>query len=389
MADDVYAGIVPTYLYVVHNTSNRAQQNISVIYSFTIAASSLPVALVVRYSRRFKIFALIGVVIHTAGLSLMIAMRGSTDSIFHLVASQIVIGLGGALTIALLQMAVQVSVPHAFVAQSIATFNVFPCIGNAIGAALAGAMWSGLLPGHLIQDLASSGHQNDVTNIYAEPLTWIESYPIGTAARTGVIQAYASVWRIMMIAATIICATSLFSAMCLPNLKLNDFLSAVDDEDKKQDGYGNSSDAGSRKLFGDRLFERAEQVFLSFFTHIGRKQRRRQKSDEMTPSPQEDSKDDDLLSTYKDKSQPSGSRSKEMLTATTDEAPISLMPTLRPAPIVIVDRALDEDPTPRSASPGPYTPSSLPSSPATLYRAPHSVQRPSPLARHFNDEVHM
>ncbi|UZJ51451.1 hypothetical protein CBS101457_000771 [Exobasidium rhododendri] len=261
----------PTYLYVVHNTSNRAQQNISVIYSFTIAASSLPVALVVRYTRRYKIFTLIGVVLFTAGLGLMIGLKGTSDSTFHLVASQIVIGLGGALTIALIQSAVQVSVPHAFVSQSIAALNIFPCVGNAIGAAIAGALWGNLLPGLLIKSLATTGHQSDVGTIYSEPLTWIESYPIGTTSRTAVVDAYSSVWRVMMITATVICAASIVSMMRMKNLKLNDFLSVAEEIDKAEgdDATNNTSKGGASHLFGDRLFEKLENALWKGAASVG------------------------------------------------------------------------------------------------------------------------
>lgn len=372
---------VPTYLYVVHNTSNRAQQNISVIYSFTVAASSLPVALVVRYSRRFKIFALIGVFVFTAGLGMMISLQATSGGSFHLIASQIVIGLGGALTIALIQSAVQVSVPHTFVAQSIAALNVFPCMGNAVGAAIAGALWGNLLPGRLIQQLASTGHQNELATIYAEPLTWIESYPLGTSARTAVIAAYGTVWRVMMVAATIICAASVVSTMCMKNLKLNDFLSAVEGPEKgcSSNAVGSASNEKTDKdhLFGDRLFEKVEHALWKSCARCGIK------VGEASSSNQDGAKADAVKKRpWRPFSRPSPSSSSMTVSgkAASSDAGFT-KPSLAPAPILVVDRMDDLDEglphtAPVGSSAGPFRP---------LY----SVQRSSPLARRTEGDSYM
>jgi SIT family siderophore-iron:H+ symporter-like MFS transporter len=370
----------PTYLYVVYNTSNRAQQNLSVIYSFTIAASSLPVALMVRYSRRYKIFALIGVVFFTAGLGLMISLRPSS-SIFHVVASQVIIGLGGAMTIAPIMAAVQVSVPHALVAHSIAAINVFPCLGNAIGAAVAGALWSNTLPGNLIKDLASSGHQNEVHNIYSEPLTWIESYPLGTSARTGVIEAYSTVWRLLMVTATLVCAASALSTMCMKNIVLNDFLSTAEEMDKRSGNLGDeTSGVSKQRLFGDRMFEKVEDALWRVFSRFGSSKTTRRTSDAVSGIAIPDGNSAyqsrwGFLTSRKAKPSSSGlgcgldvkvGKEKEDMAF----SPADVMPPFGLAPILVIDRADDDE-----ADGG--IPHSAPAGPSNLFRPPH----PSPLRR--------
>jgi SIT family siderophore-iron:H+ symporter-like MFS transporter len=377
-AHAIMISFFPTYLYVVHNTSNRAQQNLSVIYSFTVAASSLPVALMVRYSRRYKIFALIGVVLFTAGLGLMISLH-SNSTIFHIVASQVVIGLGGAMTIALIMAAVQVSVPHDYVAHSIAAINVFPCLGNAIGAAVAGALWSNALPGDLIKDLASSGHTSDVHNVYSEPLTWIESYPIGTAARTGVIEAYSTVWRLLMITATVVCAASALSTMGMKNLVLNDFLSTVEESDKRGAAQGHTSNEKEEKLFGDRFFEGIEEALWRFFArHSSSKTKRNSDADDDVDTSAADgrstrkskwavfSKKTDSSTTSSNRQNMADGDKKEMASFSA----VDVMPPFGLAPILVIDRADDEE----IEGALPY---SAPAGPSNLFRPPH----PSPLRR--------
>jgi hypothetical protein len=264
-AHSVMLAYYPTYLYVVHGVSNRAQQNFSVIYSFTIAAASLPIALLVRHVRRFKVFVVLGMMIFTAGLAMMVAYNTSSATRFQIASSQVVIGLGGAMTIALIQAAVQVSVPPALVAQTIATLNVFPCMGNAIGSAVAGALWSGLLPGKLARSLSPTGHLNELATIFAEPLTWIVDHPLGSSTRTAVVNSYLSCWRVLMIVATLVCASSLLVVILVKDLRLGDGQSA----EGVQYSVNGSRDAGKRvtriqteggRLFGDRLFERFEDA---------------------------------------------------------------------------------------------------------------------------------
>jgi len=328
----------------------------------------------------------------------MIALHSTSDSGFHLIASQIVIGLGGALTIALIQSAVQVSVPHAFVAQSIAALNVFPCMGNAIGAAVAGAVWSNLLPGYLLRELASTGHQNDVGSIYAEPLTWIASYPIGTTTRTAVIEAYSIVWRLMMIIATVICATSVLSTMRMKNLKLNDFLSVVEETGKLGNGSVDADKEDKGRLFGDRLFEKVEHALWKTCARCrvkgpeGGKQDKTGGVDSSTLAALEDDAGDEkktgrsLFSLSKpgemhDSSSKGKSRAAEEVVS---DATLSTMSSLGPAPILVVDRVPDDDDdrhlVPHSAPVGP---------PSSFFRSPHSVQRSSPLARRVEGDSYL
>lgn len=255
----------PTYLYVVHGVSNRAQQNFSVIYSFTVAAASLPVALHVRYTRRYKPYAVIGVVLFTIGIGQMIAFKGTSDSAFQLAASQVITGLGGALTIALIQAAVQVAAPPAIVARTTAAFNIFPSVGNAIGAAVAGAMWSNLLPGFLARNLTTTSHLKDLPTIYAEPLTWIEEHPLGNATRSAVIVAYLSIWRLLMIVGTIMSGLSIVGVLFMQNLRLNDSLVHDDTPSKEATSFrssvGSSSLGPAPRFLGDGIFERFEQAW--------------------------------------------------------------------------------------------------------------------------------
>lgn len=392
-AHALMSAYLPTFLYVVFNTSNRAQQNISVIYSFTIAASSLPIALIVRYSRRYKIFALIGVAIFTAGLGIMIPMHAST-TIFHIVASQITIGLGGAMTISLIMAAVQVSVPSACVAQSIAALNVFPCLGNAIGAAVAGAMWSNLLPGRLIRDLASSGHSTEVHNIYSEPLTWIESYSIGTMARTGVIEAYSSVWRLMLLTATLICSTSAVSVMVMKNIKLNDFLSVIEESDKKLTKTGGEVELESEgKLFGDRLFEKVEHALWKSCVRCGLGRSKSQsdpKNGEVTSATNDNSTSKRSWNFhFKNKKQnhrySSSEDSKSSIKSGKDASSDSAESPYGLPPILIIDDSTDEQQDYGTS----HLPQSAPAGPSSLFRPPHSANRSSPLARKDDQDSYL
>ncbi|PWN41588.1 MFS general substrate transporter [Ceraceosorus guamensis] len=287
ISNTVLTAYLPTYLYVVQDTSNRAQQNISTLYSFTVALASLPVALTVRYAGRLKPFAVIGIVLFTVGLGMMVGFNGNSGTRFHIIAAQIIIGLGGAFTVAVVQSLIQVSVPHALCGQSIAVLNICINLGVAVGSALAGAMWTGLLPGYLAQELRPISGLSMLSAIFSEPLTWITEHAVSTSERTAVVAAYVRVFRYMMVAATSNCALAFAAACLLGNPKLGNTLSTVEGEDGSARSVrgesATSTDAKSINLLGDAWLARLDRVFMRASSRPGEKKKRG------TPDPSEDS----------------------------------------------------------------------------------------------------
>lgn len=263
---------LPTYLYVVKNATSTSQQNISVLYSFTYALASIPIALAVRYIRRLKFLTLIGCILLTLGFGLMLKINHTSTSLFDIVSAQVVIGLGGAFSIATIQSNVQVCVSHSLVARSISSLNIFSSIGNAIGASIAGSLWTTLIPNNLYKVL-SEEEQSQISSIFSEPLTWILDNPIGSDVRSNVIEAYHQTYNIMMVVAISICAVTIGLTLVMENPRLGDTITAVcncgDGEDEEVEGLkvypcackAKEIEGESSNLVGETLFKRVEGFF--------------------------------------------------------------------------------------------------------------------------------
>lgn len=134
---------------------------------------------------------------------------------FQIVSSQILMGIGSAVAVALVETTLQAAHPQAMHTQISASLAIFAGVGFAAGAALAGDIWTRLLPTFLMRELMSTGHARDLPSVLADPLTFIESYPIGTSTRTGIISAYTSTWRLLITVAIVIAGASFLAIFAI------------------------------------------------------------------------------------------------------------------------------------------------------------------------------
>jgi len=105
------------------------------------------------------------------------------------------------------QIAIMASVTHQEIAVALALFGLFGSIGSSIGYAIAGGLWTNILPAKLNEFLPADVKNMSAT-IYGDITLQLE-YPIGNPIRDGVIAAYADVQRKMVIAG------SCFLPLCL------------------------------------------------------------------------------------------------------------------------------------------------------------------------------
>ena len=95
-------------------------------------------------------------------------------------------GLGGGIAAVGGQLATQASVAHQDVAVATAVFLLFAEIGNAVGNAVAGAVWRARMPEVLTRNLAGLLPQADIDLIYGSAVT-AATYPFGSEIRTRII----------------------------------------------------------------------------------------------------------------------------------------------------------------------------------------------------------
>lgn len=270
---------LPTFLRVAQGSSARQQQNISSIFSFTYTLAALPIALAVRYARRYKPFIYVGALLMMAAAASMITKGGNSLTLFRIIAAFVVLGLGGAASMAIVPAIIQVDAQRRLltselpppcskssddgmdegefsskgakdacarqsasasgasaaqkdkVVSAIAAANVFSCLGSAVGSAMAGTIWSALMQSRLTDSLASAGYESQADDVYQEPLSWINSHAIGTTERTAVVEAYDGVWKVIVVSCTVCLALSVFAVAGMKPMILHDHIWSVDASD--------------------------------------------------------------------------------------------------------------------------------------------------------------
>lgn len=117
----------------------------------------------------------------------MIHSRGANSSDAELVWTQLLQGIGGGFAAICSQVSAQASVPHTDVATVTAVALLITEVGGAIGAALAGAIWTNVMPGKLDKYLAPVGVPEEQRKQLFGSILAVIQFPRGHPIREGVI----------------------------------------------------------------------------------------------------------------------------------------------------------------------------------------------------------
>ena len=117
------------------------------------------------------------------------------------------------------QVAVLAAADHNNVASVLALLGVFGNSGGAIGSSISGAIWTHSLPGAL-QRLLPEAAKADWETIY-DDLEVQLSYERGSEIRTAIQLAYGEAQSKMLIAGTVVMASSLVWMFLIRDIKLN------------------------------------------------------------------------------------------------------------------------------------------------------------------------
>ncbi|GLB36916.1 putative major facilitator superfamily protein [Lyophyllum shimeji] len=184
-----------------------------------------------RFSHRYKLILIAGLGIRLLGVGLMIHSRGANGSDAELVWTQLLQGIGGGFAAVTSQVGAQASVPHADVAMVTTMVLLITEIGGSIGSAIAGAIWTNLMPGRLARHLPGVSEEDRA--VLFGSIVEVLKYDRGTPIREGVIQAYDDVMKVMTIVATVIAVFPFVLAFIMPNWYLGDTQNAVENVNLK------------------------------------------------------------------------------------------------------------------------------------------------------------
>lgn len=121
--------------------------------------------------------------------------------------------------------------PHQDVAAVTAFVLLCAEIGNAVGTAIAGAIWRSEMPGALSEHLSGLLSQAEIDAIYGSIAT-AASYPQGSDVREGVIKAYTHVMLLELIPATCLAVIPLAAAFFTKRVYFGDRQNEVEVEEE-------------------------------------------------------------------------------------------------------------------------------------------------------------
>ena len=116
----------------------------------------------ISHRGRYRVFPIVGTTLMTLGLGALTFITAG-ESELRLGLSMALFGFGLGLVMQVLVLAVQNAVPYAQMGTATAAATFFRSIGGSLGAALYGAIFANVLPGHLVHDLpagtaSAAGH---------------------------------------------------------------------------------------------------------------------------------------------------------------------------------------------------------------------------------------
>lgn len=223
MAASLYIGwyIWDSYFYslliVLFNQTVVHATYISNIYTMGSCFICLVYGLCLRYYGKLKWYSLFwGVPLTMLGVGLMIKFRQPDVNIGYIVMCQIFIAFGGGVLVISEQTTIMAVSKQQDFPALLACESMVISIGSAIGSTIAGAMWTGIFPARLLQNLPADA-QSNFASIYGD-LTVQSSYPLGSPTRDAINLSYGQTQRYMLIAATCIYSVTLVSVALWQNV---------------------------------------------------------------------------------------------------------------------------------------------------------------------------
>jgi len=187
-----------SYLQVVHGLDIVTSNYVLNAYSLTSYVLSPFVALLVRFTGEVKWTGMAGVPIYILGTGLLVHFRTPDAQVGYLAMCQILVGFSTGILVLTSQLALMYSIAQADVAIGLALYALFGSIGSSTGVAIAGGMWTNILP-YKIADYLPADAKDQAAAIYGD-ITLQMAEPIGSPIRDAVIAAYGDVMHKMVIA---------------------------------------------------------------------------------------------------------------------------------------------------------------------------------------------
>lgn len=186
-----------SYLQAVHDLSLSNASYVLNAFSLMSSVVGPLFGVFVRYYGYYKWPAISMTPFAVLGTALLIYFRRPSTHVGYLVMCQLFNGIYSSVWATASQLSVMANVSHQETAVAVALYGLFGSIGAAVGQAIAGGIWTNVMPTQLYQNLPDDLKAN-VTEIYSS-LTVQISFPLGSPGRDAIIASYGYVQRVMVI----------------------------------------------------------------------------------------------------------------------------------------------------------------------------------------------
>ena len=151
----------------------------------------------------------------------MLRYRTEGVSAAVLVGCQILVGMGGGLSHVPAQLGVQASASHSEVGAATAAFLTILEIGGAVGAAIAGAIWSNSIPDKLELYLPERS-KHKAKKIFGSVKYASSEFPMGSLERIAINRAYQETMTRLLTVAVIVALPLIPLSLMMKNYKLDE-----------------------------------------------------------------------------------------------------------------------------------------------------------------------
>ncbi|KAK6069434.1 siderophore iron transporter mirb [Seiridium cupressi] len=219
-----------SYLQVVHGLSIRDSNYVLNGLALTSYFIGPFVGLYIRYTGHVKYPALASIPVYLLGTALIAYFRTPSAHVGYVAMCQILIGFGSALLTDTSRLAVMAAVAHKNMALSLVIHSLFTSIGSSIGYAIAGGMWTNMLPYKFAEYLPEDA-KSQAWTIFGD-ITLQMKYPIGHPIRDAAIEAYGDVGRKMVIVGSSLTPLIIITVLFWRDINVKD----LEQEEKEKRG---------------------------------------------------------------------------------------------------------------------------------------------------------
>ncbi|KAI8825125.1 major facilitator superfamily domain-containing protein [Fimicolochytrium jonesii] len=217
-----YTEMFTAYLLVTQGLNYRDAGYVASTWGWAGVFSAIVVGFLIKRTKHYRLWALIGIAVAMVGTGLMIAWRGHESKLIFIIIAQAIVGLGGGFIMTAVQVGVQAAVKHTDLAKVTAIFLTTAAAGGAVGNAIVGSIWRSTLKQSLMDNLPPQAYQA-IPFIMGSPDYVVGTYPDQAmpAELLPFVQAsYVYVQRILSITALVAFGPAMIAVFLMKDIDL-------------------------------------------------------------------------------------------------------------------------------------------------------------------------